>query len=284
MSDTSNKPMMPSLLDEVAAAPAEKVKRPGLVARTRASLRARFDRWWSPIDADPDRRTRWIRGGRIALGALVLGLGVGAYFVFRPVPQPDYLDDPLSDVLGYTLLTDEFNRLPVEKRLELIGQLVQRFKSMDAGDSVLMASFAAGIAGAARDQLMENGSRLAVDTWDKFAVDYAKVPDDQRGDYLDKTFVDFTKMMETLGGRPRDVSDEERLAEGRRQAARDMERIKENPDRAPTSEMAGRMFQFMNEGVGKFASAQQRVRGQQMMRDMVRRMRGVDIVTGKPPR
>ena len=282
MSDTSNKPMMPSLLEEVVAAPAEKVKRAGLVARARASLRARFNRWWSPIDADPDRRKRWIMGGRVALGALVLGLGVGGYFVFRPVPQPDYLDDPLNDVLGYTLLTDEFNRLPVEKRLELIGQLVQRFKSMDAGDSVLMASFAAGIAGAARDQLMENGSRLAVDTWDKFAVDYAKVPDDQRGDYLDKAFVDFTKMMETLGGRPRDVSDEERLAEGRREAARDMERIKENPERGPSSEMAGRMFQFMNEGVGKYASAQQRVRGQQMMRDMVRRMRGVDIVTGKP--
>lgn len=285
MSDTTNKPgMMPSLLDEAAAAPVDQAKRPGLIARTRASLRARFDRWWSPIDADPVRRKRWIMGGRVALGALVLGLGVGGYFVFRPVPQPDYLDDPLNDVLGYTLLTDEFNKLPVEKRLELIGQLVQRFKSMDAGDSVLMASFAAGIAGAARDQLMENGSRLAVDTWDKFAVDYAKVPESERGDYLDKTFVDFTKMMETLGGRPRDVSDEERLAEGRRQAQRDMERIKENPERAPSSEMAGRMFQFMNEGVGQYASASQRVRGQQMMRDMVRRMRGVDIVTGKPPR
>ncbi|MBL8761307.1 MAG: hypothetical protein JNL50_08405, partial [Phycisphaerae bacterium] len=262
MSDTTNKPgMMPSLLEDVAAAPAAKVKKPGLVARARASLGARFDRWWSPIDADPARRKRWIVGSRVALGALVLGLGVGGYLAFRPVPQPDYLDDPLNDVLGFTLLTDEFNKLPVEKRLELIGQLVQRFRSMDAGDSVLMASFAAGIAGTARDQLMENGSRLAVDTWDKFAVDYAKVPDERRGEYLDQTFVDFTKMMETLAGQPRDVSDEERLAEGRRQAQRDIERIKENPDRAPSGEMAGRMFQFMNEGVGKHASAQQRVRG-----------------------
>lgn len=282
MSQTSHKPKMPSLLEEAIAPPPEATKRPGFVARLKGSARARFDRWWSPIKTDPARRRRWVLGARVALGALVVGLGVGAYFVFRPVPQPDYLLDPLDDVLGYTLLTDEFNKLPVDKRLELIGQLVQRFRSMNSGDSVLMASFAAGIAGAARDQLMENGSRLAVDTWDKFAVDYAKVPDEQRGEFLDRTFVDFTKMMETLGGRPRNISDEERLAEGRRQAARDMERIKENPSRGPSSEMAGQMFQFMNEGVGKFASAQQRVRGQQMMRDMVRRMRGVDIVTGKP--
>lgn len=285
MSETTNKPgMMPSLLDEPTPAPSPKPARAGLLVRMRAKARARFDRWWSPIDADPARRKRWIVGARVALGALVVGLGVGAYFTFRPVPQPDYLDDPLDDVLGYTLLTDEFNKLPVDKRLALIGQLVQRFKSMNSQDSVLMASFAAGIAGAARDQLMENGSRLAVDTWDKFAVDYSKVPDENRGEYLDKAFVDFTKMMETLGGQPRDISDEDRLAEGRRQAARDVERIKENPDRAPSGEMAGRMFQFMNEGVGKYASAQQRVRGQQMMRDMVRRMRGVDIVTGKPPK
>jgi hypothetical protein len=282
MNQTSHKPMMPSLLEEAVAAPAETTKRPGFVARLNGAARARLDRWWLPIDADPIRRRRWVLGGRVALGVLVVGLGVGGYFVFRPVPQPDYLLDPMDDVLGYTLLTDEFNKLPVDKRLALIGQLVQRFRSMNSGDSVLMASFAAGIAGAARDQLMENGSRLAVDTWDKFAVDYAKVPDEQRGEYLDKTFVDFTKMMETLGGRPRDISDEERLAEGRRQAARDMERIKENPSRGPSSEMAGQMFQFMNEGVGKFASAQQRVRGQQMMRDMVRRMRGVDIVSVKP--
>lgn len=271
-----NAPPLPSLLDEIAAAPAP--RRPSLAARLRARAAAR----WLAVRSDP---VRWRRARALAISAgaaAAVALGLGLYLWLRPVPRPDYLNDDLDSVLNYTLLTEEFNRLPVEERLKLIGELVQRFRGMSANDSVLMAAFAAGIAGAARDQLMENGSRLAVDVWDKFAADYAKVPPESREQYLDRSFVEFTKMMEGLGGKPRNISDEERLAEGRRQAARDLE-VMRSGDRGPRNEDMGRMFTFMNQDVGRHATPAQRVRGQQMMRDMTRRLRGLDVATGKAP-
>jgi hypothetical protein len=267
---------LPSLLSEIDV-PVAAGRREPLARRLAAPLVG----LWSRIGADPARKRRVLLAARVVGAVLLVGAGVGAYFFFRPVPKPDYLSDDLDDVLGYTLLTDEFNRLPVEERLKLIGQLVQRFKSLDAGDSVLLAGFAAGIAGSARDQLMENASRLAVDTWDKYAREYAKVPAENQEQYLDETFVGFTKMMEGIGGRVRNVSDEERLAEGRRQAQRDVETMR-NPSKGPSNEALGRMYSFMNNDVGSHASPQQRVRGQQMMRDMVRRLRNQDIHTGKP--
>src|SRR4051794_15140691 len=81
------------------------------------------------------RLKRWaIWGGPPAL----LAAAVGGFFLLRPVPRPDYRRDSLKRVFSYTLLTDEFNRLSVEKRLELIGQLVTRLKSMSAGESVVL--------------------------------------------------------------------------------------------------------------------------------------------------
>lgn len=266
----NEQPVLPRLLEgkaEVAPAP---VKRAPLMQRVRERLRN-----------DGVLRGRLVIGGRVLAAVAVIGVGIGSYAAFRPTPMPDYGMGDLDDVLGYTLLSEEFNRLPVEERLKLIGQLVERFKKMDAGDSVLLASFAEGIAGPARQQLMENASRLAVDTWDKFAVDYAEVPAGEQEKFLDNTFVEFTKMMEAVAGEPRDVSDEERLAEGRRQAQRDLE-VMRSGDRRPPAQALGRMFRFMNEGVGGHASPTQRVRGQQMMRDMVRHLRGQDVSTGAP--
>ncbi len=265
----------PSLLDEIGVPPAP--ARGPLAAR----LRGRFRSRWAALRADPARWARFKRWSIACGSAAALGLGVGLYFWLRPVPQPDYLNDGMDDVLNYTLLTDEFNRLPVYERLKLIGELIARFRSMSSTDSVLMASFAAGIAGAARDQIVENGSRLAVDVWDKYAADYSGVPESQRDEYLDKTFIEFTKMMESLAGEARDISDEERLAEGRRQAQRDLE-VMRSGDRGPRNEDLGRMFTFMNRDVGQHASGAQRARGQQMMRDMSRRLRGWDVATGKP--
>jgi len=266
---------MPSLLDSI-----EEPARPARVP-WRLRVRARASARWAGLKSDPARWERFKRWAVVAGSAGAIGLGVGLYFWLRPVPQPDYLNDGMDDVLNYTLLTDEFNRLPVEERLKLIGDLIARFRSMSSTDSVLMASFAAGIAGAARDQIVENGSRLAVDVWDKYAADYSKVPEKDRDKYLDQSFVEFTKMMESLGGKPRDISDEERLAEGRRQAQRDLEAMRSG-ERGPRNEEMGRMFTFMNRDVGQHASGSQRVRGQQMMRDMTRRLRGLDVSTGKP--
>jgi len=150
---------------------------------------------------------------------------------------------------------------------------------MSGGDSAIMAAFAAGIAGSARKQIEENATRLAIDVWDKYARDYPKVKAEDRGAFLDSTFIEFTKMMETIGGRPSDKSDTDRLNEARAQAKRDEERIRSGKDQPPPQAL-GRIFTFMRENVGGHASIAQKTRGQQMMRDMVRRLRGDDLNTG----
>lgn len=268
----------PGLLDDLV--PAAPPARAGWL-RIRPAIPAGWRAAWAARMADPLRRRKTVALLRAAGVAAVLGLGVGAYLVFRPVPQPDYLADDIDSVFDYTLLTDEFNKLPVEERLALMGQLVQRMKSMSAGDSVLLSAFAAGIAGSARRQIEENVSRLAVDVWDKYAKDYGAVPDAERAAYLEKTFVEFTKMMEAVGGSPRDVPDEERLAEAKRQSDRDRQNLRSG-EAGMNGEAFGTAFTFMNTTVGGHASPQQRVRGGQMMRDMARQFRGQDLATGKP--
>jgi hypothetical protein len=279
---------LPSLIDEVTAPPPAPTRKPRFAMPKFTWVRRLGDKpkaWWRSRMDDPQKRPTMVRNLRIAAAVGVIGAGIGIYFAVRPVPQPDYLNGALDEVFNYTLLTDEFNKLPVEKRLELIGQLVQRLKSMDGDDSVLMAGFAAGIAGAARKQIEENASRLAIDMWDKYAKDYTKVPESEKSEYLDQTFLNFVKMMETVGGQPRDKPDEERLSEVRRQVARDRERLKD-PNRQPKGEDLGRMFRFMDQNVGGHASPEQRTRGMMMMRDMMRHFRNQDVGTGKalPPK
>lgn len=223
----------------------------------------------------PERKAKFLKRVRIGGPATLIVVGLGLYFILRPVPQPNYKKARLDKIFNYTLLTDEFNRQPVEKRLELIGQLVSRLKSMSAGDSALMAAFAAGIAGSARHQIEENASRLAIDVWDKYAREYAKVKPEDKGAYLDQTLIEFTKMMEAIGGEPRNISDADRLAEAQRQAKRDEERLRSGKD-APPTPVLGRMFTYMRENVGSHASIAQKTRGQQMLGDMVKRLRGED--------
>jgi hypothetical protein len=257
----------------------------------RGGLRGGLNAWakrrgeaWRARMSDPQRGPRTRRALVAAFVVAVVGAGVGVYFAVRPVPQPDYMNDSMSEVFNYTLLTDEFNKLPVEKRLELIASLIKRLQGMSRQDSVLLAAFGAGIAGQAREQVKENVSRLGVDMLDKYAKDYRNVPEGERERYLEQSFLDMAKTMEALGGRPRDISDEERLAEVRRQAQRDRERLREAgaTGRGPDGEDLGGFFNFMNNEVGSRATPQQRVRGQQMLRDMGRMFRNQDPETGKP--
>jgi hypothetical protein len=234
--------------------------------------------WWTRQTSTPARKRRL----GICGGVLVLLLGGGAWMIWGPHFQPDYDTAAMDDIFDYTLLRDEFNNLPVEKRLELLGKLVQRMRGMDANDSVLLAAFAAGIGGQARKQLEENASRLAIDLWDKHAKDYEKMPLEKREKFLDDAAVDFIKTMETIAGEPRDISDEQRLKELKDQAKRDTDWAKKNPDRMPDGKAMGRMAAVMNNNVGSHATPVQRARGAQMMRDMMRHFRGQDISTGKP--
>ncbi|GJQ30037.1 MAG: hypothetical protein HBSAPP03_19210 [Phycisphaerae bacterium] len=238
-------------------------------------------RWWSDHTRSDEERRKTLTILSASSGAAALAIGLGLYFWLRPIPQPDYDTAGMDEVFNYTLLTDEFNALPVEERMKLIGQLVNRLKNMDAGDSVLMASFAAGIAGAARDQIQQNGARLAIDMWDKYAKDYDKVKPEERSDFLEQVFVDMTKTVEALGGEPREVSDADRINEVRQQANRDRAALREGRVQPPP-EAIGRVAAFMNNAISTNQNAAQRARGAQMMRDMVRHFRNQDIATGKP--
>jgi hypothetical protein len=216
----------------------------------------------------------------ILIAVLLIG-GVGAFFYFRPVPQPDYATAPMDDVLNYTLLTDEFNNLPVDKRLELLKDLIDRLKTMSADDSSMMAAFAASIdTDKLRKQLEENASRLALDVWDKFALDYQNVPTSNRDAYLDKTMLEMTRLMETVGGFTDTRTDEEKIAEARKQAKRDQDMLSKG--QGPTAGQLARMADLMRNRVGQHSPPQQQQRGMQLMRDMTRHLRGQDPVTGKP--
>ncbi len=220
----------------------------------------------------PERRQK--TRSRLLVGGppLLAALGFGAWMLFRPIPQPDYTKAGLDSIFNYTLLTDEFNRLPIEKRMELIGQLVSRLKNMGSGDSVLLGAFAAGIAGAAREQIEENVSRLAIDLWDKHAAGYQNVPAADRDKYLDKVFLDFVKTMETVSGEQIKQSDEELLADVRKQGERDRRNMASGRG-MPPPEALGRTFTFLRYNVGGHASPAQKTRGQLMLRDMVRHFR-----------
>ncbi|MFZ4573236.1 MAG: hypothetical protein ACOYN0_02490 [Phycisphaerales bacterium] len=269
---------LPSLIDETITV--------GVPAKAPRRLRLDVpDAWksrWRAWIGDPIKGPKRRRAARFAgIFAALCVVGAGVWAVL-PRQQPDYMDDPIDDVFDYTLLSDDFNNLPLDERLRLIGQLVSRLKGMSSEDSVLMAAFASGIAGQARKQLEENASRLAIDMWDKYAVDYSKVPESDREKYLESTFVEFTKTMETLAGEQSDSSDDERVAEAKEQAAREKQRMTSPNGAKPPGEALGMVFDVMNGNVGGHATPQQRKRGAQMMRDMIRHFRGNDPETGKP--
>jgi hypothetical protein len=254
----------------------------GITRRFRRSpdVREALAAVWYRLAGTADRKRKALKWLKVGGPVAAVALGVGLWLILRPVPQPDYATANLKKVFNYTLLTDEFNKLSVEKRLELIGQLVNRLRNMSSGDSTMMAAFAVGIAGAARKQIEENASRLAIDMWDRNALLYKDLRPEDRGAFLDNAAIDFVRTMEAIGGEPSKKSDTDLLADMHKQAQRDQENLKD-PNRAPPSRAMGRLFTFMRGNVGSHATPAQRSRGQLMMRDMVRRMRGQDLDTGK---
>lgn len=258
----------------------ETARRIGRSARRGPDLRDLFERARDRLAGTPEKKKRlrkWsIIGGPVAL-IVLLG---AAWLIFGPMRQPDYKKDSLRRVFSYTLLSDEFNKLPVEKRLELIGQLVQRLKGMSAGDSVVLAAFAAGIAGEARKHIEENASLLAIDMWDRNAVAYLKVKPEDRAAFLDAAFLEFMHTMGAVSGEPIRQSDAEMLADVHQQAERDKEAMRSGKGVPPPAGLA-RMVRILDGNVGGHATNIQRARGQVMMQDMMRHFRGQD---GSPPK
>ncbi len=223
----------------------------------------------------------WLRSAwahptsRVLVGASALMLAtsgaLGAWLVFRPVPQPDYESGGLDTLFHYTLLTDEFNRLPIDERIELIGQLVSRLQGMDGSDSVLIAAFAASITGEARDQLIENASRVMVDLTDRAAAGYNPGgTEEERTAYIESSVVEMMRAMRTMAGETDDISDEELLNDARDQAARDADAFS---DGGVTADQLGQMSGFLTRTMGGSSSTQQKLRMARFGRDMSRTLR-----------
>lgn len=256
----------------------------GVVATPSKSIRERLNGWaegksaaWKAwANTTPDRARRVKLWTRVGAGLVLVAIAAGAFFALRPTPKPDYEKDPFDDVLDFTLLTDGFNDLPIKERLALIGDLMKRIKSMDGGDSLAMAAFAEGIAGEARKQLEKNASKLVFDVLDQHATEYVKLDAKEREAALDKAYLDLSKTLDALDGRTSDKSDEQRLADGRRDAQKGMEFIKKS-DREQLGRDSGRMAATLNDTMAKNASPQQRGRAGVMMRDMTRHFRGEKV-------
>lgn len=259
----------PSLLDEIAeAAPTAKPRRPKTIPWLKQN--------WSRLHQD--RRARLFVGTCAAMLMLAGGI-VGIATAMGPA-KPDYGADRIDTIFRYTLLTDDFNRLSVKERAELIGQLVDRIGSMGSSDSVLLAAFASSINGEAREQLMENASRLVLDMIDEQAVSYnPNATKEEREAQLDQSIAEMHRLMSTMSGEDDDKTDEERVAEVQEQAKRDVDAVK-NGD--TSARELGQFFGTMNRVVGSRASPQQTARGGRMLRDMTRRVRDQDIDSGKP--
>ncbi len=214
------------------------------------------------------------RHRRVSAGVLAAALvvsGVGVWLAVRIEPPPDYAHDPLDTLFEYTLLTDDFNRLPLEERLALIEQLVERLRKIGSGDSVLLAMFASMISGEARAQLEENISQLAVDVSDKYAAAYdPNAPGPDREAYLRDAYLGMVSMFDFADGEVGEHTPEELLEEGRRQARRDLNRFKKG--KVGASEVV-RVFDLMNNKIGKHMSGHQKVRISAMFRDMTEMLR-----------
>ena len=243
------------------------------VVRSRRTLRQRLN----ALQAAALGRfnAAWARpGSRFAImgasSVAALALGLGLYLAIRPVPQPDYKRADLGRVFDYTLLTEEFNNLPVEERIALISQLYGRVREMDASESVVMAQFFAGIAGEARGQLERNAGKLLIDAADMVAKDYAGVPPEERDGYLDDAYVRLVRLTEPFDSSSGERTDEEILERGRRDAAQGQEVMASGE---VTAQDASRMMVFMNRQSEQSASVSQQQRLTLFMRDMTRRLR-----------
>lgn len=240
------------------------------------ALKAKLAAWKAWASASAERKRKVRRAAWIACGLFVVGAGVGSYMVFGPTPKPDYEVDPFDDVLDYTLLTDDFNSLPLDQRLDLVRQLIGRFKDMGDSEIPLVASFAAGISGEARKQLEKNASRLVLDLMDRHALEYESAKPEDKEKALDNALVGLSKTFEALGGKVSDKSDAERLAEASDNAKRDEKWIKSSSSEQ-LGNMTGRMMSTMNDTIAQQASPQQKGRMAPMMRDMTRHLRGQSV-------
>jgi len=254
--------------------------------RAHASARARFNAGARRLlhRLRRDEQMRWVRrvGGLAAVLGLLLG-GAWAVKSLIPHPTPDFLNDDFGEVLTFTLLTDDFNKLPLDERMRLLKDLVQRMKTMSEDDAPVMAAFAASLKQEMKKQMETNVKKLAADMIDNYAKNYAAVLPQDEAAFLDDSIIGFTELMEDVAGErsplPRDPK--ERLNVIKEQAKKDEAKLREDKSRL-TADRAARFFEFVHSDQQTVSDPQQRGRSAKFMRDMTRHLRGQDPSTGKP--
>jgi hypothetical protein len=228
-----------------------------------------------------DRASAWLarhpsvrRGAVSAAIVLVCAGSAVAWATTRPRAVPDVFDAELDDVLDYTLVSEDFNKLPIDERLRLLRELMKKIRGMDSGDSAMMAAFAEGITGKARAQLQRNAEKLAIDVWDKFATGYANFDGPDRERYLDQAAVEMARLMRELGGQPvDDVDDNDLLEQMKRQAKQDEQRMP-GAGGAIDRDRVAPFLNFVDQVGQRGTSPAQRDRMAEFGRDMTRHLRG----------
>lgn len=206
---------------------------------------------------------------RVWIGVAAAGVaaaGVGGYLYWERHHRPDYALDPIDDVAEFTFLRDDFNSLSIDERLKLIREFADRLRDASSSDSAMLASFAAGISGKAREQIAANASRLMLDMVDKSAIEYASLSGREREQFLEKSVIEWTRIADQIAGRG-ERTDEAILADIKRETEQ-RERMRERMGPERSARMASGIMSFLNNNVAKHSNPIQQQRTLQMMADV----------------
>ncbi len=217
----------------------------------------------TPYTSSPKFMQR-LGAGVVAL--TMLALCVSGYLYWERHHKPNYALDPIDDVAEFTFLRDDFNNLSIDERLKLIREFADRIRSATSSDSAMLASFAAGISGKAREQIAANASRLMLDMVDRSALEYANLTGSDREKFLEKSVIEWTRIADQVGGRG-DRTDEEILADVKKETEQ-REKMRERMGPERSARMASGIMSFLNNNVAKHSNPIQQQRTLQMMADV----------------
>ena len=245
----------PLLSEQERSAPAVPAAGPTVVQRLQAAI--------APYTGSPRFMQRLGIGGVVSA---VVAFGIGGYLYWDLHHKPNYALDPIDDVAEFTFLRDDFNNLSIDERLKLIREFADRIRSASSSDSAMLASFAAGISGKAREQIAANASRLMLDMVDRSAIEYASLTGADREKFLEKSVLEWTRIADQVAGRG-DRTDEEILADIKKETEQ-REKMRERMGPERSARMASGIMSFLNNNVAKHSNPIQQQRTLQMMADV----------------
>jgi len=236
----------------------------------------------------PDRRDRAAPaiGLALALGGL-LGGAIMAWPALQSrasaEPAPRDMEAPLARALETALLDREFNSLPLETRLQIAKDLVERLRTMGAEESALLAAFAAGVSGSAREQLEKNLTELMTDVMRRQAEEYADAPPQERAKAMEEALLELFRLRDELDPTASEdgPTPEERLERMKERSRRDAAEQAGKPYRQTGADDASRLFDRVGDGMMEGRPPAERARMIRFMRDSVRYLRGEDLATGR---